>query len=281
MRQGRGEMNEREDEALERVKRMKEAMVGRDGDPAHHDKRRPIHDKLMDRLKKIKKLLRERGDDNRGDDNRGDDNRRDDEIVMEREDKGYDRYWDELVANNPDLAKRLREIPREVADKRGDEFAQHNNDIRSQIEELQRRNQEMVREALRNGGNPEINPFGHPRHVKDENNKHDDNKEEEKLKSKVNNIQNQLDRARHDQFKNYEMRLEHLRREKFKQMDEAHRLKEEEMRLKEEKERRKHEPLKHPASKEQLEDVWRNEDGIKDTKFDPKTFFHLHGIFLY
>jgi hypothetical protein len=180
-----------------------------------------------------------------------------------------------------DLAKRLREIPREVADKRGDEFAQHNNDIRSQIEELQRRNQEMVREALRNGGNPEINPFGHPRHVKDENNKHDDNKEEEKLKSKVNNIQNQLDRARHDQFKNYEMRLEHLRREKFKQMDEAHRLKEEEMRLKEEKERRKHEPLKHPASKEQLEDVWRNEDGIKDTKFDPKTFFHLHGIFLY
>jgi hypothetical protein len=101
MRQGRGEMNEREDEALERVKRMKEAMVGRDGDPAHHDKRRPIHDKLMDRLKKIKKLLRERGDDNRGDDNRGDDNRRDDEIVMEREDKGYDRYWDELVANNP------------------------------------------------------------------------------------------------------------------------------------------------------------------------------------
>lgn len=42
-------------------------------------------------------------------------------------------------------------------------------------------------------------------------------------------------------------------------------------------ERKVHERLLHPASKEQLEDVWKTDDGFKDEQFDIKTFFHLHG----
>ena len=43
-------------------------------------------------------------------------------------------------------------------------------------------------------------------------------------------------------------------------------------------ERRKHQPLVHPASREQLEDVWQKHDGFKDEDFNPKTFFNLHGM---
>ena len=42
-------------------------------------------------------------------------------------------------------------------------------------------------------------------------------------------------------------------------------------------ERKVHEPLLHPASKDQFEDVWKTDDGFKDEKFDVRTFFHLHG----
>ena len=43
-------------------------------------------------------------------------------------------------------------------------------------------------------------------------------------------------------------------------------------------ERRKHQPLVHPASKEQLEDLWQKHDGMKDEDFNAKTFFNLHGM---
>ncbi len=43
---------------------------------------------------------------------------------------------------------------------------------------------------------------------------------------------------------------------------------------------RQHEKLKHPASREQFEDIWEQEDGMSEEDFDPKTFFHLHGNFV-
>ena len=41
---------------------------------------------------------------------------------------------------------------------------------------------------------------------------------------------------------------------------------------------KKHEPLKHPASRQQLEEVWKEHDGLGDEKFDPRVFFFLHGL---
>ena len=49
--------------------------------------------------------------------------------------------------------------------------------------------------------------------------------------------------------------------------------------LEEAKEKQKqHEKMYKPASKHQLEEVWEEDDGLKDEEFDPKTFFFLHGM---
>jgi len=36
--------------------------------------------------------------------------------------------------------------------------------------------------------------------------------------------------------------------------------------------------LHHPVSKQQLEEVWEKQDHMELQDFNPKTFFHLHGI---
>ena len=46
---------------------------------------------------------------------------------------------------------------------------------------------------------------------------------------------------------------------------------------KEIEEARKHEKLHHPGSKQQMEEVWEEDDGLEKDQFDPRTFFHLHG----
>jgi len=38
-----------------------------------------------------------------------------------------------------------------------------------------------------------------------------------------------------------------------------------------------HDRLEHPASKQQLEDVWKGDDDMKEEEFEPKTFFMMHG----
>lgn len=38
-----------------------------------------------------------------------------------------------------------------------------------------------------------------------------------------------------------------------------------------------HDRLEHPASKQQLEDVWKSDDDMKEEEFEPKTFFMMHG----
>ena len=48
--------------------------------------------------------------------------------------------------------------------------------------------------------------------------------------------------------------------------------------LQDQREKQKHhEKMYKPASKHQLEEVWEDDDGLKDEQFDPKTFFFLHG----
>ena len=42
-----------------------------------------------------------------------------------------------------------------------------------------------------------------------------------------------------------------------------------------------HERMNKPASKKQFEEVWEEDDGLKDETFDPKTFFFLHGEIYY
>jgi hypothetical protein len=38
--------------------------------------------------------------------------------------------------------------------------------------------------------------------------------------------------------------------------------------------------MHHPGSKQQLEEVWEEQDHLSPDSFNPKTFFALHGKFL-
>ena len=85
-----------------------------------------------------------------------------------------------------------------------------------------------------------------------------------------------LDKQRQEEFRRYEMQMEHRRREKLREMDNEHRAQAEKEFQEMQKKLKDHEHLRHPASKEQLEDVWEHQDGLNKEDFDPKTFFHLH-----
>jgi nucleobindin len=41
--------------------------------------------------------------------------------------------------------------------------------------------------------------------------------------------------------------------------------------------RKHHERVNHPGSQDQLKEVWEEQDHLEPEKFDPHTFFKLHG----
>ncbi|XP_076681680.1 nucleobindin 1 isoform X2 [Andrena cerasifolii] len=88
----------------------------------------------------------------------------------------------------------------------------------------------------------------------------------------------EADRKRREEFKEQEMEKEFEEQEKLKHMDEAERKKYEEE-IHELKERqKKHDPVHHPGSKQQLEEVWEKQDHMDGADFNPKTFFFMHDI---
>ena len=42
--------------------------------------------------------------------------------------------------------------------------------------------------------------------------------------------------------------------------------------------RKHHEKINHPGSKDQLEEVWEEQDHLEGNRFDAHTFFNLHGL---
>ncbi len=87
----------------------------------------------------------------------------------------------------------------------------------------------------------------------------------------------ELDKTRKEEFKAQEMWKEHRRRQRLTEMNEQQRLLAEEEYKKKQEEMRHHEKLPQPGSKEQIEQVWKEEDGMPEEQFDPRTFFHMHG----
>ena len=61
-------------------------------------------------------------------------------------------------------------------------------------------------------------------------------------------------------------------------MDEMNRKKAEEEYLKNLEERKHHEKINYPGHREQLEEVWKEQDHLEPESFDYRTFFKLHGI---
>lgn len=86
----------------------------------------------------------------------------------------------------------------------------------------------------------------------------------------------QYDKLRRAEFKEHELEKEYERREHLQGMDDTHRKEAEEAHKKNMEARQHHEKINHPGGKQQLEEVWEEQDQMDNNEFDPKTFFALH-----
>ncbi|XP_020658605.2 nucleobindin-2 [Pogona vitticeps] len=97
------------------------------------------------------------------------------------------------------------------------------------------------------------------------------------IRAATSDLEN-YDKARHEEFKKYEMMKEHERREYLKTLDEEKRHQEESKFEEMKKKHSNHPKVNHPGSKDQLKEVWEEADGLDPNDFDPKTFFKLHDV---
>ncbi|KAK2171087.1 hypothetical protein NP493_1104g03003 [Ridgeia piscesae] len=68
------------------------------------------------------------------------------------------------------------------------------------------------------------------------------------------------------------------REERLKKMNEVERATEQKKLDEMKRKHNDHPKVHHPGSKDQLEDVWEEQDGMDRKDFDPKTFFYLHDV---
>lgn len=67
--------------------------------------------------------------------------------------------------------------------------------------------------------------------------------------------------------------------ERLKHIEDEAKRSEEEQRLKEQKTKHKeHGKVHHPMTKDQLEEVWENQDHMRAEDWNPKTFFAMHDL---
>ncbi len=89
----------------------------------------------------------------------------------------------------------------------------------------------------------------------------------------------EADRKRRDDFKRYEMEKKFEKEERLNHIDDETKRKEEENRFDEqEKKHKEHGKVHHPMTKDQLEEVWEDQDHMRADEWDPKTFFAMHDL---
>ncbi|KAA0187729.1 hypothetical protein HAZT_HAZT009462 [Hyalella azteca] len=199
----------------------------------------------------------------------------------------YGRYLKEVIQaleSDPSFRKKLEDaeaddiksgkIAREL------HFVDHN--VRTKLDELKRRELERIRHLavqaneLSNG--LDHNALKVPVHLDHKNPTRFEVEDLRKLIKQTSDDLEKMDAQRRKDFSQYEMQkefeykqqLEHMTAEERKKAEEEH-----EMRIKKHKD---HPKLHHPGSKQQLEQVWEEEDHMNKQEFNPKTFFHLHDL---
>ncbi|XP_054163759.1 LOW QUALITY PROTEIN: nucleobindin-2-like [Oppia nitens] len=88
----------------------------------------------------------------------------------------------------------------------------------------------------------------------------------------------ELDAKRRNDFKEYEMEKQLIYEENLKNMTSEERKETEKKHEEMEKRHKEHPKVHHPGSKQQLEQVWEEKDGMPKQEFNPKVFFQMHDI---
>ncbi|XP_014366592.2 nucleobindin-2 isoform X2 [Papilio machaon] len=200
----------------------------------------------------------------------------------------YHRYLKEVVQaleSDPDFRERLEKADEE--DVRSGRIAEQldfvNHNVRTKLDEIKRREMDRLRHLATKQfeltNELEINTGKIPsnEHL-DHANPHTFEIEDlKKLIKKTTSDLEEADKQRKQQFKKYEMEKEFEKHQKLEAMDEAHKKEYMEKVKQEEDARKHHQPLHHPGSKQQLEEVWEKQDHM-DQAFDPKAFFMMHDV---
>ncbi|KOC61515.1 Nucleobindin-2 [Habropoda laboriosa] len=176
------------------------------------------------------------------------------------------------AANEADL--RVRKIAEQL------QFVNHN--VRTKLDEIKREELERLRHLatkvheLKNG--LDIDHLKIPEHLDHTNTRTFEIYDLKKLIAKTTKDLAKADKKRREEFKQHEMQKKYEEQEHLKYMNDAEKKKyEEELRVIKEKQK-KHEPVHHPGSKQQLEEVWEKQDHMESEEFNPRTFFFFHDV---
>ncbi|KAI6177668.1 EF-hand domain-containing protein [Aphelenchoides bicaudatus] len=99
-----------------------------------------------------------------------------------------------------------------------------------------------------------------------------------KLITKTVSHMEKIDEQRREQFKEYELKKKAEEDHKLAQMSPDQRAAEQHKLDESKKRHNEHEKVKHPGGRQQLEEVWEENDHMSKDNFDPKTFFALHDL---
>ncbi|XP_025196397.1 nucleobindin-2-like [Melanaphis sacchari] len=194
----------------------------------------------------------------------------------------YNRYLKEVVETleKDDAFRKKLETANEADIRTGkiaDELEYVGHHIRSKLDELKRQELNRLRDIARKAYSDSSDP-GHVDHQ----NPHSFEKADLlKLIQQVAKDLADADLKRKQMFKEYEMQKHFEREQKLKQMTDEERQKflSEETKLESEREvKHKLDPIHHPGSKKQLEEVWEKQDEMEGENFNPRTFFAMHDI---
>ncbi|TMS36727.1 hypothetical protein L596_003823 [Steinernema carpocapsae] len=197
----------------------------------------------------------------------------------------YSRYLEQVVKvleSDPKFAERLKQMPEQ--DIKAGKIADHIDDLgpdvfdqltKAKLAEIERLRKSITKQIEKDGGAHNVKV---PEHL-DVNNWEKFGKEDlRKLIQKTVTDMDEIDRQRREDFKEYELKKKAEEDHRLAQMTPEERKKAEEEIQVQKQRHNEHEKLKHPGSRDQLEEVWEESDNMDKDTFDPRTFFNLHDL---
>jgi len=199
----------------------------------------------------------------------------------------YNKYLQEVVQileSDPEFRKKLESAKvdeiRDGTIAKELEFLNHN--VRTKLDEVKREELERLRHLAQKQF--ELSQGIDRKHMKIPQHleiKHPSFEVEDlqKLIKQTTDDLEEADKQRREEFKKYEMEKKFEKEMRLNAINDTQERKvvQEEMEKLEAK-HRQHEKLKHPMTKDQLEEVWEEQDHMDKQDWDPKTFFAMHDL---
>ncbi|CAB3399881.1 unnamed protein product [Caenorhabditis bovis] len=197
----------------------------------------------------------------------------------------YSKYLEEVVQileSDPKFYERLRGM-NETDIKKGN-IADHIDDLDSAVfdklhkakfAEIERLREQIAKQIEADGGAHNVKM---PEHLDVQNFEKFHKEDLRKLIQKTVADMEAIDQERKEKFKQYKLQKKAEEDHRLAQMTPEER---EKVRRKAEeamKRHNQHENLKHPGSRDQLEEVWEESDHLEKDQFNPRTFFALHDL---